>query len=553
MADTPPRFIVDPDRGRTFWFLADIYGASPTGAYVPNPDDAVLDWDSGFKRVAAVDYTTGLSDLRDWTLPRDPEELDPEDVLLGVGPGYTSETWRVYIDTRVDPHILQVDDRLHLYGTQSLNCKIFRGTDITNAGEVVSLFYDQTGAKSENIPLELVRTPDANNTAIKAVKTGYTTSVIQDGELLTLVIYGEQNNVMSKCKLLAENTSMTRRTEASLKYVTGIGLKTPFLSEADNTIIEFPININIATVVMQGIVYYSDGSTIEMPIGSTDNAKFALLGLDSYVSTIEGDRLPLTLRYRLSADEYAYNTELALNGDFTVRMFAKSVKADNSYSVKLFMYPRWTGPINGYELDFWLYSLDRGAFYQVPRGLVELQGGSASFDGLDFLSVQRLTVGVSLNKVDPKYSAYQHVQSFEVALKAPGSERRTNWNVAFSLGQRPYFGENLEAPVTFYDTNRWTVNLKNNFEVKEAWLRTLFYGIVPLWDTQTETEAPAPTHFVVHTARRQVKFPIDMWDQNLDIVNDLAEGEVLYIEWQRQMPDTVLSLGMTGLPVHQVN
>lgn len=551
--DAPTLFIIDPDRLYTVWSSREIFnGLSTGGSYVPNPDDMVHDWDQGFFRVAGVDYTTGLSDLRPWTININPTEISNEDILLGSGPGYQSEMWRVYLDTRKIPHLFQVDGRLHIYGSAAQYVKIFLGTDVSINGQVISAFYDQNNTfLGENIPLELVGTETIDNIAIKAPMTGFTNLSLDDGEVVTVVVYSANGSVVSKAKMLIDNTSLVRRTDASKKYVTGIRLESPFLSEADPALIEFPINVTIATVAMIGVVMYSDGSEVRMPISADGSTRFTLFGLNHYVPTIEGQTVPLTLNYVLAADEYAFIQGPTANESITERYRAKTIKADNSYSVKLFVYPVWKDSINGYTLDFWLYNLDRLEYFRVPKNLVEVTAGARNFDGLDFLTVQKLSLSVNLGAIDAKYSSYRHTQTFNVSLKAPGTDRLTNWTINFNPSEIDEFGEGLEAKLTFINTNNWLLNIGNDYNSKEEWLRHLFYATQPLYDTFSEIEAPAPNYFAVRSKLRRTEYSIEQWNSDLTFLNDMLEGETIFIEWIRRTPTTDLQLGVTGLPIHQ--
>ena len=79
-----------------------------SGHYVPNVDDVSWSFELGWFRVSRVDYTSYVADLVSWEPPKDASDVGVEDVLLGVGPGYPSETWRLFIDTRVFPHRMAV-------------------------------------------------------------------------------------------------------------------------------------------------------------------------------------------------------------------------------------------------------------------------------------------------------------------------------------------------------------------------------------------------------------------------------------------------------------
>ncbi|MGG4591726.1 hypothetical protein ACLPJK_26065 [Pseudomonas aeruginosa] len=546
--DTPPVFIVDPDRRFTTWNIYEIYGHGTDTAeavYVPNERDLVIDYQNGLFICSAVDYTTGLSELIPWTIPGSGGGVTDEDVLLGVGPAETSEGWRIYLDVRKYPHVLRVDGRWYTNGTDAVQAKLFKGTDLSASGEVISMYYDQGAFRGENIPLE----SDPLMPTRRVVRPFNTDRKLLDGELVTLVIYSSANVVVEKRKFLIENTDLIRATEESMRYVESIRLSSPFLSPADPTVILFPINDDIASVPMHGIVRYADGQEAMHPVTFGDQGKFSLFGIDHYVSTIEGDRIPLTLNYRLSEDELSYGGDVTPNGTLTERYWAVTKAADWAYSLKLYAFPVWRSEVDGYELDFYLCNLDRRVSYAVPRDLVHLKEGSPAFNGLDYLSLQRLTVQVELNKVDPVYTNYLHTQSLDVSLKRPGTEAGNRWEVGFTYNQSPRYGLDLEAPVRFINTNSWRLNLKNGFPSRATWLQKLYYAINPLYDTRTEPGPLEPTHFTVRTHRRSYTYPLDMWDQDLTLNEAVQTGQVITIEWLRRLPDTDLVLGVSGLAV----
>lgn len=548
------RAIADPDRGFSSWGIWEIW-TGPTGAgnYVPNVDDMVIDWDHGIYRVVGVDYTTGLSDLRPWSW-KPTEETSDEDVLLASGPGAASEAWRVYLDTRKFPYTLSPDAALHIYGEEAAYYKLFRGSNVTPSGQVLSALYDQNNDFiTDSIPMQLVRTPTPGNLAIKAPKSCYTNQRLDDGDTMTMVVYGTGGNVVYKRKLVVENTSLTRRGDDAMRYVQSISLKSAWLSPSDANLVEFPINVDIRTVVLTGVVEYTNGERLEYPITLDGSSRFSLFGLDNYIPTIEGQTVPLVLNYVLQENEYSTIMAVTESGSVTQPYRARTMPVDKAYSVKLFAYPKWVDPIVGYDLEFWLFNLDRREYHRVPRSLVEIADGSRNFDGLDFLSNQRIAFAVNLADVDPRYVNYRHVQTMDVSLRAAGNLRGTNWLVNYEPGVVDPYGAEIEAAVTFVNTNQWYVNLKNGAGSYEAWLNKLYYPVRPLRDTRSEATPPVPTHFAIHTKRRRVEFESIQWEADLPIINDLAEGETLYIEWFKRTSTTDLRLGVTGLPVHVVN
>lgn len=546
--DTPIVPVYDPDRGFRTWHMSQIYNGEDGGQYVPNIDDLVVDYETGFWRCVENDPTTGLSTLIRWVLPKDPGELTTEDTLLGAGPGYQSESYRAYLDTSVMPHTLAMDSRLHVYGTALTSCKVFLGTDTSERGTVISSYYDQGGTMlGENIPLELVANPNQDNLAIKTPMVGYTNLELDDGEVVTAVFYDDVGSARSIAKLLIKNTAFIRTTDASRKFVTGIHLETPFLSDADDTLVQYPINMPVDALPLTGVVTYSDGSKVRHPV---DGTKFVMHGLRNYVATEAGQRVPLVLTYYFSEGEYNYGASTGENKHLSVNYQATTLALDEAFEIKLFGYPVWVDAVNGYRMEFFLYNLNRQRVFNVTP-FVQLGTNSPNFDPLNFTQTQHLIYTVDMNKVDSSYPAYRHVQTMDISLKAPGTDPVTNWLIGFAPGQTPKYGAGLQAEAEFIDVDNWKLAIDNDFNSKEEWLNHVYYPTLPLFNAEKEEKAPAPNYFVLVLARRELEFHIDQWNEVFTVPLDLSEGETLFIKWIYRTQDGDLQLGVSGLPLHQ--
>lgn len=540
--------IKDQQRLFTVWNIIDIYTGTGKGQYVPNVNDAVWDWEQGLFKVIGVDYSTGLSTLQKYKAPKDASSLSDEDILLGAGPGAVSESYRAFLDTSVMPHTLALDSRLHVYGTTNSYVKIFKGTDIGSNGEVISAFYDQQGTLlGENIPLELVAMNNAENLAIKTPMVGYTKQKLSDGEVVTAVVYDDAGQQRSVALLLIKNSAFVRTTDASKKYITSVSLESPFLSASNPKLMEVPINLPLEGINMQGVINYSDGSKRRLNI---DGTRFSLYGLDNYVATILGQNIPIVLSYKMASDEFAYGITTGENRKLTERYAVSTIKADGAYSVKLYVYPVWIDELNGYRLEYFLYNLDREKIYYATP-YVSLGSNSKAFDPLSYGVNQEITVAVDLSKVDGRFSAFRHVQTFSIALLGPGNETRDNWSIQFSSGQNPPYGLGLKAAMTFVNVNYWKVDISCGFKSQEEWLRNVFYNTQPLFDPDAEVEAPAPNFFRMVFGSRKLEFAISQWSAESVVANDLKEGEVLFLEFFKRTQDTDLELGCSGLVVHQ--
>jgi len=559
----PATVIVDPNRGYREWHIREIYApgnSSSAGQYVPNVDDSVRDWTQGILRVISVDHTTGISILRKWSEPVDPGKVTDEDILLGAGPGTQSESYRAYLDQSIFPHSLSLDSRLHFYGTTVNSVKVFLGTDISENGDVISQFHDSAGnLLGENIPVEPVAFFSAGvtipgqaasdyNRAVSSAVVGQTSRKLVDGEVVTVVSYDLAGQAVSQAKLLIKNTAFVRQTDASLKYVADISVETPFLLASDQRVIEYPINMPVDALNLIGLVTYSDGSQIRLPI---DGTKFEMVGLRNYVATIQGQSVDLMLSYQLSPLESAYLKAPSPNRRLNEPYVARTKESDGAYSVKLFAYPIWVDQLSGYRLEYFLYNLDRKQVYRVTN-LITQAANSAPFDPLLYNVKQRINVGINMNQVDPLFDMWRHTQLFEITLIRPGNQDiGDNWTVGFTAEQNPPYGPNVKANSRFINVNNATLDISCGCETLDEWLATVYYPTQPLFDARTETGPLVPNFFVLVSENNRVELPIADWKKVISVERTPAEGKLVYIEFLRKMADNDLQLSVAGLITHQ--
>lgn len=543
--------LYQPDARWTIWALADIYtGTTGQGKYIPNVNDYVIDYATDERYIVTdLDITTLIPVLK--PIPTTQvATLSDIDVLLGVGPGTQSDTYRVYIDQSVIPHTLAVDARLKVNGSLVTTAKIFQGSELSSNEQVISAFYDQNGIMlGQSIPLETVQVPNGVNYAVKSVPVCYTTQDLVDGEIVTIVFYSTDGHVVSKRQLLVENTAFIPTSDSGVKYVTDITLESPFLSSADQTLLQYPINIPVAGLNLMGRVHYSDGSSVLMPV---DGTKFAIYGLNNYVASIVGQTIPLVLRYNLSPGEVAYGASVASQKFLTANYKATTLTEDGAYSVKLFGFPVWIDAVNGYRLEWWLYNLDRQTVFHVTP-YVKINDNTAGFNPTAYGIVQNLSVSVNLNDVSPTYASYIHTQTVTFTLIQAGNLTGTNWTVGFSPGQNPPFGFNNFASTTFVNQNLTTVNLGMNASTQSDWLNRIYALTQPLYDPQKETAAPTPDTFAIVTDNNTYEFPITDWNTTLSLSETITPFSTMFIRFYQRTVDNDLQLAIAGLPVYQTN
>jgi len=199
-------------------------------------------------------------------------------------------------------------------------------------------------------------------------------------------------------------------------------------------------------------------------------------------------------------------------------------------------------------MEYWLYNLDRQTFYNVTP-YVEIATNSAAFNPTAYGVVQTFTIAVDLNRVDGRFAPYRAVQVMRVALLGPAANQPANWEILFDPTQTEGYGRGMVANTQFLSVNNWRLNLSMGLSNVELWLNKMYYNVEPLFNQEIEEEAPRPTHFILQFLNNAYEYPISEWNQNLNVNNDLQNGELLWIRWIRRTVTTDLQLATTALPI----
>lgn len=539
----------DPTASFKIWSITEIYlGAEGANKHVPKIDDLVVVFPPlVFKRVVSIDETTMVAEMVGVDLSEQSGEFTEEDLLLGVGPGTQADTYRIYIDKSVLPHSLTVDPFVTVGGSRVTHARIFRGSDLNGAGDIVSLIYDSLGGVVGNlIPLEVISTN--GNVSTKVIPPCQTMADIQNNEILTAVLYTDTGHVASKRQFLAENTAYILRANTFARYVTHISLKCPFLSSNDPTLINLPVNVTLTGLNAVGVVHYSDGSSIEYPV---DGTRFAILGLNNFIATQVGQEIPLVLRLKLNSDEVSYDTSEVNNGYMTRSFRIMTTASDGAYNVKLYCVPTWQNAVNGYRLRWFMYNLDRQTTEEVTNH-VTFTPDSVSFNPTSYGIAQNLVVAVNLNDVNPTSVSYRHVQSLVIVLRGPGTQRTTNWTITYVNGQDPLYGVDTHANLKMINSNLYRIKVDSGFANQTEWLNKLYYAGKPLFDPLREGAPPIPNFFQIVVGGTEVEYNLDEWNIESDLPNGLDVNGTVIIRFIRRTQTTDLQVGLAALPIYEL-
>lgn len=553
--------IRDTDLDPRILFIETIYQGEKTKGnklanIVPNVGDMVVDRTSGypiFSEVVDVDDETLIPTFQEYRKEVENTTMSHNQQILGVGSGYQSETWRLYLDTSVVPHIMIPDSRLHVYGKENTRYKIFRGTDISKAsGKVISMQFNDNGELiAEDIKLEKVAFPSGSeidtNLSVKAPRRAYTTEKMENGEVVTLVVYNDEGQTTAYNTLLVHNTALDRNIESMHKYVASVALVSPFLDKTENNTLIFPMNMPHEALALMARITYSDGSSKLMAI---DGHRVVLYGLDNYVPLKQYQTINLVLVYHLADDEMSLNSSTDTQNRFiAVKYFGRTTPVDGSYSVNLCPIPTWVSSAYGWQIRYYLYTLDRDVCYDVTD-YIRPAANTAIYEPFKYGIYQEVAVTLNLHDVDQSLKNYNHVQTFQINLMGePHPELKTHYLIRFEKDMPEPYGKELRC-VGSYDKGlqEGKISIDCGIQDIEEWLTRVYYRSMPVLDKYTEKRPPRPSHFTVIINNEETTYPLRAWNQMLSTKENPQDGYGVTIQWSLAENGKVYQLGASPLP-----
>lgn len=547
MATSGVTKIIDEDRRFSLWQMDNIYTgeAGSTGRHVPNVDDLVVAYDSGWWRCTHVDYETGYSTLVPWTFTNIADNTGDSDTIIG-GSSTTTDSYRIYVNTDVVPHTFSFDTRLKMYGSNASYIKIFKNGK--TEGESISAIFNSAGAMvTENIELENVIIPNTTVRAIKVPKQGNLTDSPDHGEVLNVVVYSNSGAVLAIFKMVAVITNFVRTIDAGKKLISNISLMSPYTAAGDDRLLEYPANMTLDSSSLVGKVTYNDGTTQRYPV---DGRKFELLGMDNYVTTQIGQTVPLVLTYKLANDEYSNNVKEVDGTRFINKSYRLStVESDNLYNVKLFVVPYWKSANNTWELDYYLYNLDRERIYKVTN-YVEYSSNTLAFNGeaSKWGVAQAVTVAVNMDRLGASFRYYRHVQDFTITIHQAGSNPTSSGYYTLEYDGNSILSQ-LTTAIVSKSGGKTTLDLSGNHTVVNQWLETIYTSTEPLYYPFGEAAAPTPTHVkILIGSNWSREIPVaDALRPITNISTTVNQGTLIRLEFIANYNTKRLQLATVGL------
>lgn len=529
------------------------------GGYVPNVKDLVIATDPDIiYKVESVDYTTGIAKLELFELQDAQDILGITNYFVSNGPFDIDDSRRVYIDYSLTPPVARIDATLRIPGSDATSIILFKGEDASDeVGVKVSMYYSADNTTPEfKVPL-VVSTPaiDANNPAIKVSDIFYVSEDLPHGSIATAVIYDANNNALETVRLVVHRSDDVRRDNTLARYIVGIELQSPFARTDNPRVIEVPINATLADVPMMGLVRYSDGTTITLPLGGS---KFTLEGTDNYISSTLGAKTAVQLVYHLDKNERYITNNNSIAGQRSEQYILLSVRGNalddassDAYAAKLYGYPRWNPSTQVYTMEYFI-TLNDGVFYRVTS-LVRPASNGPMFNGASLGITQTFTVIINLNSINASFKTYNHVQIMSVNLARRGDESMIPlWTVAYQDSELRY-GEGLAVRGAALNEAKtsWSCYYVQPGTSKADFLQRCYYRSKPLYNPAIQEGPEEPTHMVISRFSGTPSVEVSLstgYGTPISLEGSFTPGELMIIKFIKRGLNGDAVLSVCGIP-----
>lgn len=550
----------DPSGLWTIWNINQIYtGTIGQNMYVPKLDDYVIEPTSGtLYIVSALNLNTYLSTFTQIDIAKLPLVLRNQNLLTNPSVSDSVANYVAYYDSSVSPATINVDSSLIIYNTQATQGQLFLGTDIINNPTPISLTLDTNGNPSGTmIPLTAISYDNGTTLYNKIIPTIYTEQVLNNGDIVTLLLYNLTGQVISKQVLVIEETTNYPIQNSSYLLVDGLSLESPFISTSQPNTINLPSNVGISNLNLTGVVSYNNGTSTKHSV-NTGNA-FNVFGLDQVLKANILGTIPLVIQYVLSPTEMAivgssYNNKV-VSQNYTLNL----ISPNYDYQLQLYVVPFYTG--NMFTFKFFLLSMSRNIFYDVTT-LVTFSNGTG-FNGTEYGTLQSLEVSLNTSLINNTLNGLTITQSMEVMLSDPSTGPSTIYQIWTnpSVSNTPY-GNNVRAKSL--NSANSTLDITCTLFTLADWLQLLYYDNVPVTNNQLESEAPTPTHFDIiyntspiasnqlYENSQSTLFAIEQWNQNIDVTpNTIPMNSTILVRFLAVNGDTKSVLSVSPMLITQ--
>lgn len=474
---------------------------------------------------------------------------DYANIITGPAVHQYTTPFRLMVDPTTTPVRFRVDDAMLFYGSEPLYYKVFKGSDLTVEGQIVSTAVNGSGVPtSANLMLERVQGANSQNNLVSVAKGGHLLELLANNEMVTVVAYRSDGLQVDYRPAIVCHTTNMAPLDLAKRTIVNIAIETPFLNPDNKMMIDVPVNMLIDSIAAMGVVTYNDGTIARLPINGN---KFKINGLANFTSTTAGAVYDIGLAYFLADDEVAWKAlgngpKRVLTEEYLIR----AINPDGNYTAKLFVIPTWNPTAGEYELQWLLYNMERKNVFDVTEH-VQITPGF-SFNGRLYATKQNLRVAINMGDVDPYFKNYRHVQNLSITLVNPATavSQPTYYRVEYD--DQYTYGTGIRADVTASTTlvNNFNLNIANGCTTVDEWLNKVYYPTTPLYFTSAEDLPPNPTELVIQNESNTWRRVINIEDVLLpimDVNQAIKQGDTFVLKFGARTQTDLLELSAASM------
>lgn len=475
--------LYDPDNPPT--------STSDTNRIVPVPESVIIDGNVLYT-VESVDPTTFKSTLVPVILSDETDGYGLASVI-----SYGNDIFRAYYDVRTQPYRITIDRRLIVYGGAPSFYQLVRYPDTDNE-LIISRYYSTTGVYTSNqIPM-LSITGETNTWWCQPCQV---TDLPTDNEELTLRVYNETGALIASVKLFAKQSSIVNDTFLYQPKIVDLQISSPqMLADGSCYLYEkqSPDSLEIT-----GVLVYNDGTKRTVLV---DNAQTFVYGIDDLLASYAGLRQNVLLKYFLAYNEVldvqASNTSVQVtDASISREVSVKIIPNKLSTPIKVSVVPEWNSSTSTYMLRYYLYSTDHSSARDVTA-YTSITAGS--YDGGNFTGTQSFTLSLDLNNVNSALWTQSTIYAQTCAIKLQPFSALEKYTLRDSVSSPYIYGQDNSSsrrPLLAYDATLKQYFIPSSvFLTEESVIQSFYINANPPYNSDVETSAPTPTHFLVRDA-----------------------------------------------------
>ncbi len=441
-----------------------------------------------------------------------------------------SATAMVLMRPSVSPIVAAIHIGLPIESDISIGyARLFTGTDISNLSAIVSRQLDNDG---EVIDDKIKVTPDPINNKTYRAEQFHLDRILDDKSRGTLVFYGMDDTPIGKYTIIFRVSEALINYSSTELFITDLVLESGSVNPLASK--EILIEKGFLNSSFNPRVYkvFNTGQREEISLTSRS---LKLEGWGNYIYGEENDVFPLAVQYRLAPNEVSdmvsdENGEV-ITAEYTIRV------TDDADSINYKLYPiiNWDKKAGTYTIKFFMYD----SSYKTRVDVTDIIDLSSTFEGYNYVDKQVFNFNVDLLKAGITPDQEYATGSFAVRLFSDPMVKPTPYVIHMvPTDDVRYYGENLRARLKF-DMGVHSLEIDSDYTSYDEWVDNVYYKLLPTYDSNTNSNAPHPTHVDVYIGDNYVTLDVlSMWNTGAKWTYDLPDGmNTVEMRWYSRNSD----------------